>query len=124
LRKDALACDRHNLLHPEDEPRVPYLVQALADAEGPVVAVSDFVKLSAERVSRWIRGSFVALGTDGFGMSDTRPALRRHFEIDAEFIALVTLHALAGEGKLDRGVVARAIEELGIDPNKVDPVGV
>ena len=124
LRADALACERHNLLHPEAVPKVPYLTQVLADSEGPVVAASDYVKLHADRVARWIPRRFVPLGTDGFGMSDTREALRRHFEVDAEFVALSALHALRQDGKIEGGVVAEAMRQLGIDANKVDPARV
>jgi pyruvate dehydrogenase E1 component len=124
LRQDALACERFGLLHPEAEPRSPYLVQALGATQGPCIAASDYLRLHAERIARWLPGRLVALGTDGFGMSDTRAALRRHFEIDAEFVALAALNALRQEGAVEPAVVARAIRELGIDPEKVDPASV
>jgi pyruvate dehydrogenase E1 component len=124
LRDDAVACERHALLHPEQEPPVAYLARALHGTSGPYVAVSDYLKLHVDRIARWVPGRFVPLGTDGFGMSDTRSALRRHFEVDAEFIALAALHALSQEGRIERGEVARARDELGIAADKVAPTSV
>lgn len=120
LRRDALSCERHNRLHPGEARRVPYLQKALEGISGPFIASSDWVKLVAEQVTRWIPGRFVPLGTDGFGMSDTRPALRRHFEIDAESIAVAAIDALRQEGKVEPREVADAIEVLGINPDKID----
>jgi pyruvate dehydrogenase E1 component len=122
LRRDALACDRHNLLHPEDPPRVPFLRRALLEAAGPVVAASDQVKLVADQVAPWVDRPFVVLGTDGFGLSDTREALRRHFEVDAAFIAIGALEALRRAGQATPADVAAAIGRLGVDPRKVDPL--
>jgi len=124
LRADALECERFNRWHPEAEQRTPYLVNTLAGVSGPFVAASDYMKAVADQVARWIPGQFVPLGTDGFGMSDTREALRRHFEVDAESIVVATLNALSGEGKLDVAEVTRAIEEFELDPDKIDPVSV
>jgi pyruvate dehydrogenase E1 component len=124
LRRDALACERERRLHPESEPRVPYLRAALGEATGPFVAATDYLKLLPEMVARWLPGRLVPLGTDGFGMSDTREALRRHFEVDAENIALAALDALRSEGRLPDAAVSGAIRELGIDPEKVDPLEV
>jgi pyruvate dehydrogenase E1 component len=122
LRRDALECERHNRLHPEAEPRVPYIGQVLDGLSGPFIAASDYMKVVADQCARWIPGRYVPLGTDGFGMSDTREALRRHFEVDAESVALAALDALRLDGKLEAAVVARAIDELGIDPDKISPV--
>ncbi|HMJ16688.1 MAG TPA: pyruvate dehydrogenase (acetyl-transferring), homodimeric type, partial [Polyangiaceae bacterium] len=124
LRADALACERHNRLHPTGQRKTPYLSTALADVSGPFVAASDWMKTVPDQVARWIPGRFVALGTDGFGCSDTREALRRHFEVDAENIALAALDALASEGKLEPKDVERAIDELDLDPDKLDPVSI
>jgi pyruvate dehydrogenase E1 component len=124
LRNDALSCERHNRLHPEDEARVPYLSQALDGVEGPFIAASDFMKLAADQVARWIPGRFVPLGTDGFGLSDTRRELRRHFEVDAENVVLAALDALRLEGKLEPSEVARAIRELAVDPDKFEPMSI
>jgi pyruvate dehydrogenase E1 component len=124
LRSDALSCERWNRLHPEAEPRASFLGRALAGARGPVVAASDYLKAVADQVARFVPGRFVPLGTDGFGMSDTREALRRHFEVDAESIVVAALDALRLDGKLDASVVARAIGELGVDPEKREPISV
>jgi pyruvate dehydrogenase E1 component len=122
LRRDALECDRWNLHHPGEEPRVPYVTRVLEGHEGPVVAVTDYMKLVPEQICRWVPNGLTPLGTDGFGRSDTRPALRRFFEIDAEHVALAALVRLAKEGKVEREVAAKAVGELGIDAEKVDPV--
>jgi pyruvate dehydrogenase E1 component len=120
LRRDALEAERHNRLHPDDdEQRVPYVVQALADVQGPFVAASDYMKSLPDQIARWIPGRLVPLGTDGFGMSDTREALRRHFEVDAENIVLAALDALRHDGKIAASVVAKAIEALEVDPEKL-----
>jgi pyruvate dehydrogenase E1 component len=121
LRNEALAVERWNRLHPGEPQRVPYVTQALAGTSGPVIASSDFMKAVPDMVSRWIGRPFVSLGTDGFGRSDTREALRRHFEVDAEHIVVATLSALAQQGQVPAGVVARAIQEYGIDPDKLEP---
>ncbi len=121
LRRDALACERWNRLHPEDEPRVPWLARVLEGIEGPFIAATDWVKAVPDLVARWIPGRFVSLGTDGFGLSDTRRALRRHFEVDAESIAEAALDALAREGRLEPARAAAALRDLGLDPEKPDP---
>jgi len=121
LRNDALAVERWNRLHPGEPQRVPYVTRALASSSGPVIASSDYMKAVPDMVSRWIGRPFVPLGTDGFGRSDTREALRRHFEVDAEHIVVATLSALFQQGQLPAGVVARAIQEYGIDPEKTEP---
>ncbi len=121
LRTEALAAERWNRLHPTETPRVPYVTRALAGAQGPVVASSDWLKSVADLPARWIPNRFVPLGTDGFGRSDTRDALRRHFEIDAEHIVVATLHALALDGKVKPETVAKAIAQYGIDPEATDP---
>ena len=120
LRRDALSCERHNRLHPLDASRVPYIVRALQGVSGPFIAASDYMKAVPDQIARFMPGRFVPLGTDGFGMSDTREALRRHFEVDAESIVIATLDALRQEGKADPGEVARAIDTLGLDADKVD----
>ncbi len=122
LRNEALSVDRWNRLHPEDPPRVPYVVEALSSAEGPIVAATDFLKLVPDMIRPWVRQKFVCLGTDGFGRSDTREALRRHFEVDAENIAVACLYALHQEGKLKAGEISKAIRDLGIDREKLDPL--
>jgi pyruvate dehydrogenase E1 component len=121
LRRDALAVDRWNRLHPAEPPRTPYVVEQLGDAEGPIVAASDFVKTMPDLVGRWLPRDVQVLGTDGFGRSDTREALRRFFEVDAAHIVVATLSTLACRGEIDGSVVARAIDEAGIDPDIEDP---
>jgi pyruvate dehydrogenase E1 component len=124
LRRDALACERSNRLHPLEPSREPYIARALGAAKGPFIAASDYMKAVPDQIARWVPGRFVPLGTDGFGMSDTREALRRHFEVDAESIVVATLDALRLEGRADATEVAQAIAALGIDPDKIDPATV
>jgi len=121
LRRDAHVCQRWNRLHPDDTPRVPYVTQAMEGYSGPCIAASDYVRAVPEQVTRWIPGGLYVLGTDGLGRSDTREALRRHFEVDAESIATAALFRLSQEGKMPTDVAARAIRELGVDPDKADP---
>ncbi len=122
LRRDALEADRWNLLHPDQEPRKPYVVRIFEGDDRPIVAVSDYMKLVPDMISRWLPGRLFTLGTDGFGRSDTREALRRFFEVDAECVVIAALGQLSQRGKVDRGVVKRAIDELGVDPSKLDPL--
>jgi len=121
LARDAMAAERWNRLHPDAEPRRPYIAEALADAAGPFVAASDYVRAVCEQVRPWLGEDLTVLGTDGYGRSDTREALRRFFEVDAEHIALAALGRLAGRGEFDRGAAARAVEELGVDPEAPAP---
>jgi len=121
LRNEALSVERWNRLHPTATPRVPYVTRALKGAEGPVVVTSDWIKSVNDMPARWVPNRFVALGADGFGRSDTREALRRHFETDAEHLVVATLHALSLDGKLKPELVARAIQEYGLDTEAVDP---
>ena len=121
LRRDALACDRWNRLHPAEPERVPHLLKTLQGTEGPIIAASDYLKALPDSIQTWLPGRLVSLGTDGFGRSENRQHLRRHFENDAESIALSALVALAREGKFDKQRAARSVAELGIDPEKKDP---
>jgi pyruvate dehydrogenase E1 component len=121
LYVDALDCERWNLLHPTVEPRVPYLTQCLQDGPDVIVAASDYVKALPESISRWAPGDLICLGTDGFGRSDNRGALRNFFEVDARYITLATLTGLAREGKIKWNVVKKAVVDLGIDPDKPNP---
>jgi pyruvate dehydrogenase E1 component len=122
LRRDALEVERWNRLHPTDEPRVPYVSQVLGADGGPVILVSDWVKALPDLLGRWLPPGYVALGTEGFGRSDTREALRALFEIDPPHVAVAALAALRAAGKFPAEVVATAIAELGIDPEKLDPL--
>ncbi len=121
LREDALSVERWNRLHPSEPARTPYITDSLASAEGPFVAVTDFMKAVPDQVSRWVPGHFTPLGTDGYGRSDTREALRRHFEVDAAHLVVAVLKALSdtGEGKPEE--VADAVARYGIDPEAPDP---
>jgi pyruvate dehydrogenase E1 component len=118
LRRNAQECERLNMLYPNEPPRVPYVAHALAGAEGPCIASSDYVRALAEQIAPWVPGGLFALGTDGMGRSESRGALRRHFEVDAEFITLAALYQLKKQGKCDGQCVANAVKELGIDPAK------
>lgn len=122
LRREALECERWNLLHPGETPRVPYVASTLAGRSGPFVAASDYVRTVPDQIRQWVPGRYVVLGTDGYGRSDAREALRHHFEVDHRFIVLATLRALADEGRLSIEVVEQAIKALGIDPSKPDPL--
>ncbi len=121
LRREALECERQNFLHPEREEKVPYVVRQLGGTEGPIVAVTDYMKALPEMVAKWFPNRFFALGTDGFGRSDTREALRRHFEVDTAHTAYAALYQLARAGKFPKKDLAKAQKDLGIDPNKLDP---
>jgi pyruvate dehydrogenase E1 component len=122
LRREALEVERWNVLHPTEKPRTCYVEDMLADCEGPFVAASDYMQLVPEQIARWVPRRLVTLGTDGFGRSDTREELRRHFEIDAAHIAFATLSTLAREGKISRQAIQKAAKALKIDPDKIDPV--
>ena len=124
LREEALATERYNRLHPSEPPRTPFVTEALANAERPIVAVTDYMKAVPDQVARWVHAPFISLGTDGFGRSDTREALRRYFETDAAHVVVAALDGLrqAGEGKAEE--VEDAIRRYGIDPDHPDPARV
>ena len=121
LRADALDCERWNRLHPDDVPRTPYVTDVLGSVPGPIVAVTDFMKSVPDQVARFVAPNFTTLGTDGFGYSDTREALRRHFEVDAGHVVVAVLDGLARQGNVETAVVRKAIDRYGIDPDAVDP---
>ncbi|MFQ5636933.1 MAG: pyruvate dehydrogenase (acetyl-transferring), homodimeric type [bacterium] len=122
LRWEAMQVERWNMLHPTEKPREAYLTKMLKNEEGPFVAASDYMKIVPEQISRWVPGNLFALGTDGFGRSDTRVALRRFFEIDAECIVIAVLYRLAERGQIKHETVKKAIAELAVDPEKPYPV--
>jgi len=125
LRRDGLAAERWNLLHPVEEPRVPYVQQCLAAHPGPVIVATDYMKIVGDQIRPFIDGRrFTALGTDGFGRSDTRESLRTFFEVDRHFIVLAALKSLADDGRIERGQLQVAIDRYGIDVEKVDPAAV
>jgi pyruvate dehydrogenase E1 component len=126
LRRDGLAAERWNLLHPEDKPRVPYVTQCLETHAGPVVAASDYIKTFADQIRPFVPRDRVyrVLGTDGFGRSDSRAKLRHFFEVNRYFVAIAALKALAESGEGKAKCVADAIRKYGIDPEKPDPTTV
>ena len=124
LQREGKAVQRWNLLHPEVEPRVPYVTRLLRDASGPAVAATDYIKAYADQIREFVPGAYTVLGTDGFGRSDTRSKLREFFEISREYIVLAALKALADEGQIENALVAEAIGALGIDPDKSNPLTV
>ncbi|WP_229072293.1 pyruvate dehydrogenase (acetyl-transferring), homodimeric type [Actinoplanes sp. DH11] len=123
LRRDAIEAEEHNLLHAGDEPRKPYIQQKLENTEGPSVAVSDWMRAVPDLISRWVPNGYTSLGTDGFGMSDTRHALRRHFHVDGESVTVATLRELALRGKVAKHVPAEAARKYAIDDVNAAPVG-
>jgi pyruvate dehydrogenase E1 component len=122
LYRDGLDTERWNLLHPGDQPRLSYVSRCVADVPGVFVAASDYVRALPESISRWFPRTVHTLGTDGFGRSEGREALRDFFEVDARFVVLATLAALLREGQLEAAVVQQAMKDLNIDPEKVNPM--
>jgi pyruvate dehydrogenase E1 component len=113
--------ERWNRLHPGSKPRVPYVTQCLGNADGVLVAASDYVKALPDGIDRWLPRRLTALGTDGFGRSEGRSALREFFEVNTRHIVVATLNELAGDGAIDAKVVQQAIKDLGINPEKPNP---
>jgi pyruvate dehydrogenase E1 component len=122
LRRDALAAVRWNERHPQEQPRTAYVAEQLAGKQGPFVAATDYMKIVPDQIRQWVPGRYAVLGTDGYGRSDGRAALRAHFEVDSQSIVVAALKALADDGGVDLKTVAAAIAEFGIDPDKPDPV--
>ncbi len=120
LRRDALAVERWNRLHPAEAAKKPYIQTVLEGAEGPIIAASDFMKAVQDQIAPWLPGRMVTLGTDGFGRSDNREHLRRHFEVNAASIAAAALSRLSRDGKFDAKKAVKAFGELGVDPEKID----
>jgi pyruvate dehydrogenase E1 component len=121
LYRDGHAAERWNMLHPGEPARVPYVTQQLRDAPGVLVAASDYVKAMPDAIDRWLPRRLVALGTDGFGRSESRANLREFFEVDYRYVIVATLAALARDGTLDPAVVQQAIKAHNINPEKVNP---
>jgi len=120
LRREALRVTRWNRLHPDQPAQVPHIVEALSGAEGPIIAATDYMKVVADQVAPWLPGRLETLGSDGFGRSDNREHLRKHFEVNAESIACAALSRLARDGKFDSRKARAAFAELGVDPEKID----
>jgi pyruvate dehydrogenase E1 component len=121
LYREANDCERWNMLHPGAAPKVPYISQILQGAPGVFVAASDYMKVLPESIARWVPGRLVALGTDGFGRSESRVSLRDFFEVDAKHVVLAALCGLVREKQLTQQIVQQAIQDLGINPEKANP---
>jgi pyruvate dehydrogenase E1 component len=122
LYRDGIDTERHNLLHCDKKPSVPFVTMTLNGEKGVFVAASDYLKVLPLMIARWIPGELIALGTDGFGRSDNRTALRNFFEVDSRHIALAALCGLARDGKIESKLVKRAMKDLEIDPDKPNPL--
>lgn len=120
LRRDGVACDERNFLHPDEAPRIAYVTSKLQGAEGPFVATSDWNNLVADQIREWVPGLYLTLGADGFGISDTRRAARRYFHIDAESLVVRAIQALAMQGKVDRSLVKQAIDRYDLFNNQIE----
>ncbi len=121
LRRDGLDVERWNLLHPDEAPRVSYVEAQIGDAEGPVVAATDYIRLYADQIRPWVKQRYLVLGTDGYGRSDMRSQLRKFFEVNRYYVTVAALKALADSGRLEPAVVAKAIKQYKIDPDKPNP---
>jgi pyruvate dehydrogenase E1 component len=124
LRREGIEVERWNMLHPGDEPRRPYVAECLGDRDGPVVASTDYIRAFPDQIREWVPGRYRVLGTDGFGRSDYRAALRRFFEVDRHYITVAALSDLAAEGAIDASRVGEAIERYEIDPDAPMPSSV
>ena len=121
LYRDAVDCERHNLLHPGQKARTPFLSSLLSKEQGVFVAASDYMKVLPASIAKWVPGPLHCLGTDGFGRSDGRAELRDFFEVDARYIAVAALRSLAEQGAVKADLVAKAIKDLDINPDKLNP---
>jgi pyruvate dehydrogenase E1 component len=121
LRREGLAVERYNRMHPEENPRQSYVTQQLKDCRGPVVAATDYMRLYADQIRPFVPSLYKVLGTDGYGRSDTRSQLRHFFEVDAKFITLAALEALVEQGDLPKSVITDALNRYDIDADKLDP---
>jgi pyruvate dehydrogenase E1 component len=124
LRREALDAERWNMLHPGQAPRTPYVQELLAGQSGPFVAATDYMRTVPDQIRQWVPGRYHVLGTDGYGRSDSRAALRGFFEVDRRYVALAALKSLADEGMLDMATVVSAMQRFGLDPDKPNPVTV
>jgi pyruvate dehydrogenase E1 component len=124
LRRDALATERWNLLHPNDVQKKCYIQRTLEGREGPFIASTDYMKTVADQIRQWVPGTYAVLGTDGFGRSDSRAELRRFFEVDRHYVVVAALKALSDQGKIDKQTVSKAMQTFGIDPEKSNPLTV
>ena len=124
LRRDGIDCDRWNMLHPNEPPRSSFVHRCVAGLQGPFIAATDYMRIVADQIRPWIPGRYTVLGTDGYGRSDSRAALREFFEVDRRYVTLAALKSLADEGQLAPAAVAEAVEKLGIPADRPNPVTV
>jgi pyruvate dehydrogenase E1 component len=124
LRRDGLDAERWNLLHPTETPRSSWVAKQLNGSNDPVICATDYMKTYSDQIRQFVAGPFVALGTDGYGRSDTREQLRSFFEVDRRWVTVASLKALADAGTIEKTIVAKAIADLGIDTNKPNPMTV
>ncbi|HET8817134.1 MAG TPA: pyruvate dehydrogenase (acetyl-transferring), homodimeric type, partial [Pseudidiomarina sp.] len=122
LARDGMDVDRYNMLNPTKKAKTAYVTEVLSKAKGPTIAATDYMKLYADQIRAWVPTAYRVLGTDGFGRSDSRENLRRHFEVNAHYIAVAALSELAKAGTIDAKVVTKAIKDFGIDVNKINPL--
>jgi len=122
LTREAQATDRWNRLHPEEEAKVPYISVCFKDQPGPFIAATDYIRNYADQIRKWVPGRYEVLGTDGFGRSDTRAQLRKHFEVNQYHVVIAALQGLADEGKIPVSKISAAIKKYGIDPEKINPL--
>ena len=122
LARDGIACERYNRLHPDAEPKKAYVTECLEGADGPVIAATDYIRMFPEQIRNYVPGRYVTLGTDGFGRSDTRQALRRFFEVDRHHIVVAALKALADDGRIEVEMVNQAIAKYEIDADAANPI--
>jgi pyruvate dehydrogenase E1 component len=121
LRRDGIAVERWNMLHPTAKPRRAYVSEHLSDSRGPVIASTDYLRAVADQIRQWVPGAYRVLGTDGYGRSDFRQALRRFFEVDRHYVAVAALKELADQGKVKPALVKDAIERYQLDPEAPMP---
>lgn len=124
LRREGLSIDRLNRLHPEKKSKTSYVTDCFEGRKGPVIAATDYMRMYADQIRDFVPGSYTTLGTDGYGRSDTRKQLRHFFEVDAKYIVVAALYALAEQGEIDASLVSQAMKKYGIDSDKLDPVTV
>ena len=124
LTREAMDAERWNRLNPTAKKRVPHIAQTLAKTEGPFIAATDYMRNYADQIRKWVPGTYEILGTDGFGRSDTRAQLRKHFEVNSHYVVVAALAALADEGKVPAKKVSEAIKKYGINPDKPNPLSV
>ncbi len=121
LNRDAMDCDRWNMLHPDETPRTPYVAEILGKEKAPFIAATDYMRSYAEQIRAWLPTDYVVLGTDGYGRSDTRKALRRHFEVDRYYVVVAALSSLVKQGSIPASKVSDAIKKYELDANRANP---